>query len=198
MTTPTLTTTRLPVPKDPVEAPISPELRSLLVDGARRAGFLDYRAMLRTHLLSNPLSRSNRGPNVHNIIYGAEFAGLEAQLFDLVSLVILAGVRVTTAGGRETTLGELIRRVWELRPTYRYKRDLEPANSAANAFNAAFNAILPQLESKLAEFLNYFANHQLSIKFQPVTACARYGYPGADCHRDRGCHQGNRERGERV
>jgi energy-coupling factor transporter ATP-binding protein EcfA2 len=159
----------LPVPKDVVAAPISPELRSLLVDGARRAGFLDFRAMLRTHILSSPLSRSNRGPTIHDIIYGAEIKGLEAQLFDLVSLVILAGVRTTAAGGSETTLGELIRKVWELRPVHRYKRDLEPANSAANAFNVAFNAVLPQLESKLAEFLNYFDNHQLSINFQPVS-----------------------------
>jgi hypothetical protein len=63
----------------------------------------------------------------------------------------------------------LIRRVWELRPAHRYKRDLEPANSSANAFNAAFNAILPQLEYKLTDFLSYFDNHQLSIKFQPVS-----------------------------
>lgn len=82
----------LPVPKAPNTAPISKELRSLLVDAARRAGFIDYRAMLRTHLLTKPLSRSNRGPAVHNTIYGAESKGLEAQLFDLVSLVILEGI----------------------------------------------------------------------------------------------------------
>jgi len=158
----------LPVPKDPATAPISNELRSLLVDGARRAGFLDYRMMLRTHLLSNPLSRSNRGPSIHDIIYGAESKGLEAQLFDLVSLVILAGVRVTTAGGGETALGSLTRKIWENRPQYRYANMLRNANWHANAFNEAFNAKLPELETKLAEFLGYFANHQLSIKFQPV------------------------------
>jgi hypothetical protein len=43
----------LPVPKDMSTSPISSDLRSLLVDGARRAGFLDYRVMLRTHLLAN-------------------------------------------------------------------------------------------------------------------------------------------------
>jgi energy-coupling factor transporter ATP-binding protein EcfA2 len=159
----------LPVPLDPAHAPISPAMRSLLVDGSRRAGFLDYRAMLRTHLLSNPLSRSNRGPDVHNIIYGADFGGLDAQLFDLVSLAILAGVPTTVSGGKVTTLGELMRKVWELRPAHRYKRDLDPANSAANAFNTAFNAVLPQLESKMAEFLNYFENNQLSVSFQPVS-----------------------------
>jgi energy-coupling factor transporter ATP-binding protein EcfA2 len=159
----------LPVPKDPNTAPISEALRSLLVDGSRRAGFLDYRMMLRTHLLSNPLSRSNRGPRIHDIIYGAESKGLEAQFFDLVSLVILAGVRVTTAGGGETTIGSLIRKVWENRPRYRYARMLNSSNRHASAFNEGFNAKLPELEIMLTEFLNYFENHQLSIKFQPVS-----------------------------
>ncbi len=112
----------LPVPKDPNTAPISRELRSLLVDGARRAGFVDYRMMLRTHLLSRPLSRANWGPTIHDTIYGAESKGLEAQLFDLASLVILAAVRVTTAGGGETTIGGLMRAVWGNRPYARYKR----------------------------------------------------------------------------
>jgi energy-coupling factor transporter ATP-binding protein EcfA2 len=157
----------LPVPKDPATAPIPKELRALLVDGARRAGFLDYRVMFRTHLLSNPLPRTNRGPKVHDIIYGAESRGLEAQLFDLVSLVILAGVRVTARTG-ETTLGTLMRRVWESRPAARYKYQLDEANRQATTFNHAFNAKLPELEAKLTEFLNHFGNHHLSIKFRPV------------------------------
>lgn len=158
------------IPKDSsISSQISPSLRSLLVDGAHRTGFLDYRIMLRTNLLSAPLSRSNRGPEVHGTIYGVEAKGLEAQLFDLVSMAILAGVRVTTTGGRESTIGELIRKVWETRPRYRYRQDMERANTAANAFNQAFNAILPQLEAKLAEFLNYFDNHCLTIKFQSVS-----------------------------
>lgn len=159
----------LPVPKDVATAPISGELRSMLVDAARRAGFLDYRMMLRTHLLSSPLSRSNRGPEIHDIIYGAESEGLEAQLFDLASLAILAGVRVDIAGGSQTTIGTLMRKVWENRPPGRYKYQLASANSQANAFNEAFNAKLPELEAKLAEFLNFFENHKLAIKFQPVS-----------------------------
>jgi energy-coupling factor transporter ATP-binding protein EcfA2 len=158
----------LPVPKDPSTALISKELRSLLVDGARRAGFVDYRMLLRTHLLFSPLSRSTWGPKIHDIIYGAEDKGLEAQLFDLVSLVIFAGVRVTTAGGGETTIGTLMRRVWESRPASRHKWRLLTANSAANAFNEAFNAKLPELEITLTKFLNCFDNHQLAVKFQPV------------------------------
>jgi len=159
----------LPVPRDLKTAPITKELRSLLVDAAHRAGFLDYRTMLRTNLLTNPLSRANRGPTIHDTIYGEHPKGLEAQLFDVVSLVILAGVRVTTAGGGETTIGTLMRRVWENRPSARYKKVLGNANGHANAFNQAFNAKLPELEAKMAEFLNGFENHQLSVKFQPVS-----------------------------
>jgi len=126
----------LPVPKTAAKDPISPELRSLLVDGARRAGFLDYRAMLRTHILSNPLSRSNRGPTIHDIIYGSELKGLEAQLFDLVSLVVLAGVPVTVAGGGESTVGALMREVWRNRPPSRHWWVLERANRHVNNFRA--------------------------------------------------------------
>lgn len=159
----------LPVPSDQNHAPVSAELRSLLVDGSRRAGFLDYRAMLRTHLLSNPLPRQNTGPANHDVIYGAELKGLETQIFDLVSLVIVAGARVTAGGGGVTTLGELMRKVWELKPAHRYSRDLQPANAAANEFSNAFNAVLPDLEKKLSEFLGYFESHQLAVSFQPVS-----------------------------
>lgn len=159
----------LPVPKDPNTAPIPEEARSLLVDGARRAGFLDYRSLLRTHLLSSPLSRSSRGPKIHDIVYGVEPVGMPALLFDLVSLVILAGVRVTIAGGGESTLGALARKVWENRPSTRHKYVLDPANGHTKAFNDAFNAKLPELEKKLTELLDYFENQQLAIKFQPVS-----------------------------
>jgi len=159
----------LPVPKDPSTAPVSKEVRSLLVDGSNRAGFVDYRMLLRTHLLTSPLPRSNRGPSSHDTIYGAEAVGLEAQLFDLVSLAILAGVPVTSAGGGQATIGSLMRTVWKSRPENRRKKTLERANAAANAFNNAFNAKLPELEAKLAEFLKQFENHQLAVKFQPIS-----------------------------
>jgi energy-coupling factor transporter ATP-binding protein EcfA2 len=158
----------LAIPQSPATAAITPGVRSMLVDGARRAGFLDYRAMLRTHLVSAPLSRSNRGPQYQNAIYDADSFGLEAQLFDLVSLVVLSGVRVPTGVGGETTIGTLMRQVWGRRPTSRHWYRLDPANEAANAFNRAFNGILPQLLNKVGEFLNYFGNHGLSIKFREV------------------------------
>jgi energy-coupling factor transporter ATP-binding protein EcfA2 len=159
----------LPVPVNPATSPIAAALRSMLVDGARRAGFLDYRMMLRTHLLSSPLSRSNKGPRIHDSIYGEVSNGLEAQLFDLASMVILAGVRVTTSGGGESTIGDLMRKVWENRPANRFPESLAAANAHTNTFNQAFNARLPELEAKVAEFLAYFENHQLSIRFQPIS-----------------------------
>lgn len=159
----------LPVPKDPSTAPISPDLRALLVEASQWAGFLDYRAMLRTSLLSRPLSRFDRGPAVHSTIYGADSIGLEAQLFDLVSLVILAGVPVSTAGGGQTTLGALMRKVWENRPRYRYATQMRAANRHANAFNTAFNAWLPELEKKLIDLLAHFENHRLGNKLLPVS-----------------------------
>jgi energy-coupling factor transporter ATP-binding protein EcfA2 len=159
----------LPVPIGAGMAPISAMERSMLVDGAHRAGFLDYRMMLRTHLIANPLPRSVQGPRIHDAIYGTDLTGLDAQVFDLVTQVILSGVRVTTAGGTETTIGELIRRVWRNWPRKRYKYVLSNSNRHANTFKDAFNAKLPELEVNLAEFLNHFENHQLSIKFQPVS-----------------------------
>jgi len=159
----------LPVPKASLATSISKEQRSLLIDGARRAGFLDYRAMLQTHIFSSPLSRSNRGPAIHEIVYGAESKGLDAQLFDLISLVILAGVRVSISSSGEATIGELMRRVWQHRPGSRRKSALAVANSYANAFNQAFNAKIPELEMKLGEFLSNFENNDLSLKLEPVS-----------------------------
>lgn len=159
----------LTVPEDPNTAPISKELRSLLVDAARRSGFLDYRAMLKTNLLAKPIPRTSRGFDIHSFIYGAEREGLEAQLFDVVTWVIADGVRVTTAGGGESTIGTLVRDVWKKRPTDRHKRTLHRAHSATTAFNQAFAAILPQLEEKVSEFLDYFDKHDLTMKFAPVS-----------------------------
>ncbi len=159
----------LPVPNYQSNSPIPAHLRSILVDGSRRSGFVDYRMMLRTHLLSSPLPRVNWGPQNHNAIYGMERKGLEAQLFDLVTLVVLAGVRTTIAGGVETTIGTLMREVWEHRPAYRYKTDLRWANHYTNTFNQAFNAKLPELEAKLAKFLDAFEHHHLNVKFRPTS-----------------------------
>jgi energy-coupling factor transporter ATP-binding protein EcfA2 len=159
----------LTVPKDPATQPITKELRALLVDAARRSGFLDYRALLKTNLLAKPLPRTSRDLDIHNLIYGADREGPEAQLFDVVTWVILDGVRVTTAGGGESTIGNLIREVWRTRPADRYKRTLRRAENATTAFNQAFAAVLPELEKLVSEFLDYFDKHDLTVKFAPVS-----------------------------
>jgi hypothetical protein len=157
------------IPTDSVAALKSRTLRAGLVDAARRAGFLDYRVLLRTHYRSDPQSRFAWQARRNLGIYGGAIKDLEAQLFDLFASVVLGGVRVTSAGGTETTIGELMRKVWETAPSTRHRTRLQYANSCAKAFSSSFNAILPQLESQTSEFLNYFENHQLSIKFKPVS-----------------------------
>jgi hypothetical protein len=158
----------LPVPVSSGGSQLTSGMRSLLTEGAHRAGFLDYRAMLRTSHLSGPLSRSNRGPKIHDAIYGNESGGLYAQLFDLVSLVVLAGVPVATTGGGQSTIGSLMRKVWENRPQNRWRNVVARANAHTNAFNAAFNAKLSELEKQFPKFLDQFHNHQLTVKFTPV------------------------------
>lgn len=148
---------------------VPPALRSTLVDGARRAGFLDYRVMLRTNLLTAPLPRSNRGPTFHDQVFDRPTEGLGAQLFDLVSMALLAGVRVPRSGGTETTIGALVREVWRRRPASRHRRRIDLANRAADEFNQAFNGILPQVEAKLAELLAHFSHLFLNVTFQPVS-----------------------------
>ncbi len=159
----------LTVPKDPKTTPIPKELRSLLVDAARRSGFLDYRAMLKTSLLAKPIARKSHDFDLHSFIYGADREGLEAQLFDVVTWVILDGVRVTAAGGGESTIGNLIREVWRTRPSNRYKKTLRRAERATSAFNQAFATVLPTLESKIPDFLTYFENCELEVEFAPVS-----------------------------
>ena len=159
----------LTVPSDPRKSPIPRNLRSILVDGSRRSGFVDYRMMLRTHLLSGPMSRSNKGPTLHDAIYGANTTGLESQLFDLVSMVILAGVRVTIHGGSVVPIGWLVRQIWKNRPVSRHSYVLRDARHHTDQFNDAFNSKLPELQTKLAEFLSEFDNHSLSIKFRRLS-----------------------------
>jgi energy-coupling factor transporter ATP-binding protein EcfA2 len=158
----------LPVPVDPAAAPIMAAERSTLVDAARRAGFLDYRSMLRTNLIATPLNRSNRGPTVHDKIYGVEADGLGVQLFDLVTLVVLEGVRCVIPGGTEKTIGELIRAVFEHRPQSRHQHEIDHANDHANLFSNAFNGKRPEVQEKLSEFLSEFQNHSLTVELPPV------------------------------
>jgi len=159
----------LTVPGNSTTKAVTKELRALLVDAARRSGFLDYRALLKTNLLAKPLPRTSQDFDIHELIYGADREGPEAQLFDIVTWVILDGVRVTITGGGESTIGNLIREVWRTRPTDRRQKTLRRSNSATNAFNLAFAAVLPELEKLMSEYLDYFGNHNLTVQFRPVS-----------------------------
>lgn len=157
-----------PVPADPTTAMVTPEQRAVIVDGARRGGFVDYRMLLRTHLFTTPLPRFGTGARTPAAIASAESNGMAEQLFDLAAGVILAGVRTTVAGGTETTIGDLIQRVWSTPPRSRRAAHLDAANAVCRRFNDAFNGVLPDLQAQLATFLGHFDNHQLGVTFRPV------------------------------
>ena len=157
-----------PVPADPTTAMVTPEQRAVIVDGARRGGFVDYRMLLRTHLFSSPLSRFSTGARTPAAVTSAESSGMAEQFFDLAAGVILAGVRATVAGGTETTIGTLIQRVWNTPPGSRRAAHLDAANAVCRRFSDAFNGVLPDLEARLTTFLGHFDNHQLGVTFRPV------------------------------
>ncbi|MGB6221950.1 AAA family ATPase [Haloferula sp.] len=155
-------------PQLAASAAVSPVLRSLMVDAARRSGFLDYRSLLRTNLFAKPIPRESDRFDAHDLLYGAERGGLEAQLFDIATWVILDGVR-TTVGGTETTIGTLIRDVWRNRPASRHARRMRSAEWATTRFNEAFAAVLPALEQKTSEFLAQFNGCGVTLSFDPVS-----------------------------
>ncbi len=87
----------LPVPANPAAAATSQGIRSLLLDGARRAGFLDYRMMLRTHLLSGPLPRLNPAPSLTKVKPLGDWKRL--LLFRVLNGVCVTDNGFTPAGG---------------------------------------------------------------------------------------------------
>ena len=92
----------------------------MLVDAARRSGFLDYRVLLRTNLFAKPLPRHRQDKPYHKQPYGQDCEEIAEQLFDIVTWVLLDGVNVAV-DGTAATIGELIRTVWETNPKSRHK-----------------------------------------------------------------------------
>jgi hypothetical protein len=105
---------------------------------------------------------------VGSTVQDTQSQGLGEQFFDLLSLVILEGVPATAEGGAATTLGALMRKVWDSRPATRAGRDFDRANAVANEFSDAFNVNLPQLNALVADFLDEFDNHHLTVEFKRV------------------------------
>ena len=159
----------LSIPAGPPPHPVSPTERSLLVEAARRSGFLDYRVLLRTNLFAKPLPRHRQDKPYHKHPYGQDSEDIAEQLFDIVTWVLLDGVKVA-ADGAETTIGELIRAVWEKNPKSRHKNVAAAGQEAIRQFNQAFGGILPDLERRVAQFLQFFEGHELRVTFdwQPL------------------------------
>jgi energy-coupling factor transporter ATP-binding protein EcfA2 len=125
-------------------------VRERLRDASNRAALLDYRSLLRTN-------------------FGSE--NLRGRLFDLAMTTLLANVRVPTAGGVERTIGDLWQRARNSIPRswQRHTRSkLASIASAETTFNEALRGILPQVQAKTAEFLNYFddSDIELALGFQ--------------------------------
>lgn len=158
----------LPVPTAGNPVQTTEAMRGLLVQAVRRSGFLDYRSLLRTHLTARPMSRLRNSLDNHLEIIGNSAPDLDEQLFDLVTMVVLAGVRVPTTGGIERTIGELMCDVWEHRPRSRHKQVMERADERVNTFIQAFNGILPDIKTEFDQLLSEFTNHHLEIELQPV------------------------------
>jgi len=109
-------------------------------DAAMRKGFLEYRSLLKT-----------------NFVEGT----LEERLFNLAVEVLLARIPVTL-GGTPRALSEHWRRV-RVPPTHHSNR-LRQTASAIDVFNRAFQAVLPRVEAKATELLEYFTNHHLRLR----------------------------------
>ena len=156
----------LPVPSTSPPHPVTPAERSLLVDAARRSGFLDYRVLLRTSLFARPLPRQRNNNDYHRRAYAQDSEDVAEQIFDVVTWVLLDGVRMPVAGGHEATIGELIRGVWEKNPKSRHQHIVAAGEDAINEFNEGFGALLPGLEERVARLLEYFEGHDLEVTFE--------------------------------
>jgi energy-coupling factor transporter ATP-binding protein EcfA2 len=114
----------------------------ILIDAAMRKGFLEYRSLLRTNFVES---------------------SLEDRLFQLAVEVLLARILIPL-GGTPRTVGENWKDVHT--PATHYPRDLRPTEDAINQFNQAFKAVLPDIERKATELLDYFAGHHLKLQLE--------------------------------
>ena len=114
----------------------------ILIDAATRKGFLEYRSLLRTNFVES---------------------SLEDRLFQLAVEVLLARILIPL-GGTLRTVGEYWKDVHT--PATHYPQDLRPTEDAINQFNQAFKAVLPDIERKATELLDYFAGHHLKLQLE--------------------------------
>lgn len=114
----------------------------ILIDAAMRKGFLEYRSLLQT-----------------NFVEGS----MDERLFNLAVAVLLARIPVPLSG-TPRTVGEYWKDVHK--PLTHHKWRLKAAEAAINQFNEAFKAVLPDVEQKAAELLDYFTGHHLNLRLE--------------------------------
>jgi hypothetical protein len=147
----------------PLADPVVPRTtRDQLADAARRAAFLDYRALLRTN-------------------FGA--TDLRSRLFDLAVNAVLPNVPAAPPRQPEKKLVEFWAELLASRPARHSQRQLQRVVLAEATFNQAFRLVLADVESRAAEFLGYFAGADLELRLS--LPGVRYdGTPTASRDRD--------------
>jgi len=119
---------------------------SILVDASRRAGFLDYRSLLR-------------------LSYCQENSNLCELAFTVAVHELVPQFNISLPGGTERTIAQLWKDVTDHTPASRRRSHLDGAGSYANRFSKAFSSVLPQFAKKVEDFLRYFPQHHLKVEF---------------------------------
>lgn len=139
---------------------LAPREREGLIDAARRAALLEYRSLLRT----------NFGPD-----------DIRGRLFALAVDTLLANVPVATAGGTQKTVRQLWDALKASVPMRHSQPQLHRVAEAEIAFNDGVRGILPDVETKTADFLRSFADRTLGVRI----ALPGVRYNHAPARRDR-------------
>ena len=119
---------------------------SILIDASRRAGFLDYRSLLK-------------------LSYCQENSNLCELAFTVAVHELVSQFNVSLPGGTERTIAQLWRDVTDHPPASRRRSHLDSAGNYANRFSKALSSVLPQFAKKVEEFLRYFPLHHLTVEF---------------------------------
>jgi energy-coupling factor transporter ATP-binding protein EcfA2 len=132
-----------------------PTDQTLVADACLRKAILDYRSLLRTSFVEG---------------------SIEERLFSLTVEVLLRNVPVILSGATVRTLGDYWDRVKETKPRYRYPNMLTNAAVSADRFNAAFQAVLPDIQREMQRVLGYFGDPWLQFELS---------FPGLILDRDK-------------
>jgi hypothetical protein len=129
------------------DRPVSaPQIAALAI----RTGWIDYRAMLRTHFAQ---------------------VGDMVNLFEVAVDSLLVHYPITTTAGSRTTIGGLWRRVLQNKPRNHHGVNLRRAIGAVGDFNRALQDVLPILTRKVQELMPEFPScpFEVQLSFPGVT-----------------------------